>query len=203
MLPLLALPALAQRQVMIFADGEGVKRTGGVSSFSPGARFEPTFRAGGGAGGGVNIFVSNRLSVEAKVAALGTKSRIRVAGSDFIAIADLGWTQIYPISAVMQWHLANRGALRPYIGGGAVHTILKDVNERVGPTATGVRFKDPTGLVVDAGLELSLGRRWSLLADGRYVPIETRSRASFSGTSSSVDLSVRPAIVSFGAGYRF
>jgi outer membrane protein W len=42
-----------------------------------------------------------------------------------------------------------------------------------------------------------------MLADARYVPIETKSRATFPGTTSSVDLSVRPAIVAFGLGYRF
>jgi outer membrane protein W len=62
---------------------------------------------------------------------------------------------------------------------------------------------DPTGLVVDGGLEFNLGRRFNLLADARYVPIETKSRATFPGTTSSLDLSVRPAIVAFGLGYRF
>jgi outer membrane protein W len=84
-----------------------------------------------------------------------------------------------------------------------VHTILRNINERFGPTATGIRFKDPTGLVIDGGLQFNLGRRWNLLADARYVPIETKSRATFLGTTSSVDLSLRPAIVSFGLGYRF
>ncbi len=200
---LVTIPAFAQRRVDVFIDAEGVRRTGNVTSFSPGTRFEPSFRSGGGVGGGINLFVSNRLSFEAKVAALGTKSRIRVVGSDFIAIADLGWTQIYPISAVMQWHMLEHGTVRPYIGGGVVHTILKNINEKFGPTATGIRFKDPTGLVVDGGIEFNLGRRWNLLADARYVPIESRSRATFPGTTSSVDLSVRPAIVSFGLGYRF
>jgi hypothetical protein len=46
---------------------------------------------------------------------------------------------------------------------------------------------DPTGLVVDGGPEFNLGRRFSLLADARYVPIETKSRA----------------IVSFGVAHRF
>jgi len=201
---LVAIPAFAQRRVDIFFDVEGVKRTGRLSTFSPGTtRFEPSFQNGGGVGGGVNLFVSDRLSFEAKVAALGTKSRIRVIGSDFIATADLGWAQIYPISATMQWHLLEHGTVRPYIGVGVVHTILKNINKRIGPTATGIRFKDPTGLVLDGGLELNLGRRWNLLADARYVPIETTSRATFPGTTSSVDLRVRPAIVSFGLGYRF
>jgi outer membrane protein W len=200
---LVTLPLFAQRRLDVFFDFEGVRRTGKATNFTGGTRFEPSFQSGGGIGGGFNLFVSDRLSFEAKVAALETKSRIRVVGSDFIATADLGWAQIYPISAVMQWHLLEHGTIRPYIGAGVVHTILRNINERFGPSATGVHFKDPNGLVLDGGLEFNVARRWKLLADARYVPIETKSRTTFPGTTSTVDLSVRPAIVSFGLGYRF
>src|ERR1043165_4063794 len=94
-------------------------------------------------------------------------------------------------------------ALRPYIGAGAVHTVLRNINRQVGEGATGIRFKDPTGLVVDGGLELSLGRKWSFLGDARYVPMETNSRVTFPGTTSALDMKVKPLIVSFGAGYKF
>jgi outer membrane protein W len=90
-----------------------------------------------------------------------------------------------------------------YIGAGVVYTVLRNINERIGPSATGIRFKNPTGVVVDGGLEFNLARRWNLRADARYVPIETQSRATFPGTTSALDLHVRPAIISFGLGYRF
>ncbi len=200
----LALPAMAQKRVDLFFDVEGVRRTGMTSGFTPGiTRFEPQFQSGGGAGAGVNWFLSDRVSLETKVAGLGTKARLRVIGSDFVGTADLGWAQIYPISAVIQWHFLEHGFVRPYVGAGAVHTIMKNINRKLGAGATGIHFKDPTGAVVDAGLEFSLGKRWNLVADGRYVPIETKTRTTFLGTTSTVNLSVRPAIVSFGLGYRF
>ena len=198
-----ALPALAQQHVVLFFDAEGVRRTGTTTRFTPGVtRFEPTFQTGGGAGGGLNWFFTDRVSLEAKLAGLGTKTRLRIVGSDFIGTADLGWSQIYPVSAVLQWHLTERGAMRPYIGAGAVHTIMRNINEQIGAGATGIRFKDPTGLVVDGGLEFHIGKKWGLLADARYVPLETKSRAIFPGTSSSVEMSVRPLIVSFGLGFK-
>jgi outer membrane protein len=200
----LATSASAQERVDLFFDAEGVHRSGMVSSFTPGVtRFEPQFNTGGGVGGGLNFFLTDRVSLEAKLAALGTKVRVRIIGSDFVGVADLGWAQLYPISAVIQWHLLERGAFRPYIGGGVVHTILRNVNKRVGAGASGIRFKDPTGLVVDGGVEFKVARKWSLLADARYVPMETNSRVTFPGTTSSLDMHVRPLIVSFGLGYRF
>ncbi len=198
------VPAVAQRRVDFFVDAEGVRRTGTNTNFQPGVtRFEPQFNTGGGVGGGVNWFLTDRVSLEAKIAGLGSKARVRMMGSDFIGVADLGWAQIYPISTVVQWHLLERGAVRPYIGAGAAHIILRNINKPIGPGAGGIRFKDPTGLVLDGGLEFNLGRRRGLYGDARYVPMETTSRATFTGTASGLDLSVRPLIVSVGLGYRF
>ena len=87
-------------------------------------------------------------------------------------------------------------------GAGVVYTVLRNINKQIGGGATGIEFKDPTGLVLDGGLEFPLGHKWSLLADARYVPMETSSHVNFPGTTSSLDMHVRPLIVSFGAAYK-
>jgi outer membrane protein len=200
----IAAPLAAQRRVDLLFDVEGVHRASRSSDFTPGIRFEPTFNTGGGVGGGVNFFFSDRVSLEGKVSGLGTKMRVRVIGSDFVAVADLGYAQIYPISAILQWHMLERGAIRPYVGAGVSHVILRNISKKVGTSdASGIKFKDPTGLVVDGGLEFSLGKRWSLFGDARYIPIESNSRAVFVGTTSAVKISVRPLIVSTGLAYHF
>jgi outer membrane protein len=200
----IAAPLVAQQRVDLLFDVEGVHRASRNAHFTPGIRFEPTFNTGGGVGGGVNLFLSDRVSLEGKVAGLGTKMHVRVIGSDFVAVADLGYAQIYPVSAVLQWHMLKRGAIRPYVGAGVSHVILRNISKKVGTSgASGIRFKDPTGLVVDGGLEFSLGKRWSLFGDARYIPIETHSRATFTGTTSAVKISVRPLIVSSGLAYHF
>jgi outer membrane protein W len=200
-----ACPLFAQRRVDFIFDVEGVRRTGNNTSYSPGTvRFEPSFGTGGGIGAGLNFFLSDRVSLEAKAAGIEANMNVRIVGSDSVQIISLGRAQIYPISAILQWHLAEHGTLRPYIGAGVVHTILRNINRKIpSTTATGVRFRDPTGLVVDGGLELSLGKRWSIYGDARYVPLETTSRASFIGTTSVTNISVRPLIVSTGIAYHF
>jgi outer membrane protein W len=200
----IAATAVAQRRVDVFFDVEGVRSTGKVKDFTPGVtRFQPQFKTGGGLGGGLNFFISDRVSLEAKIAGLASKTRVRIIGSDFIGTADLGYAQLYPVSAVLQWHLAERRAIRPYIGAGFVHTILRNINKQVGAGASGIRFKDPTGLVLDGGLELSLSKKFSVLGDARYVPMETKAEVTFPGTPARTDMNVRPLIVSFGLGYRF
>jgi outer membrane protein len=200
---LAAAPLVAQRRIDLMIDAEGAHRTGENESFTPGVRFDPQFGTGGGAGVGLNFFLNDRVSIEAKAAALESRLRVRVVGTDFIATSDLGRAQILPISAVLQWHLSEHGTIRPYLGVGVAHVILRDVNRSVTSSATGIHFKDPTGVVVDGGLEFNLSKRFGIYGDARYIPVETKSTATFVGTSSAVKMNVRPLIVSGGVAWRF
>jgi outer membrane protein len=201
---LFAAPLFAQHRVDVLLDAEGAHRPGRNASVSTGVHFDPQFGTGGGVGLGLNFFLTDRVSIEAKAAALESQLKVRTIGSDFFAVADLGRAQIYPITALLQWHLSQHGTIRPYLGAGVAHVILRNINHSVGSTgASGIHFKDPTGLVVDGGLEVRLSKRWSILGDARYIPVETKSEAAFIGTSSSVKMNVRPLIVSAGLSWRF
>ena len=197
-----AVPAMAQRGVGLFVDAEGV-RTSDKVTFEPNVvRYEPRFDSGGGVGGGINWFFSERVSVEVKVAALKSRLHLRRSGSDFVAVADLGYAQIYPITALLQWHMLEGTAIRPYIGAGAGHVILKNIDRQT-LGLSGVHFEDPTGLVVDSGVEISLSKRFSLYGDAGYTPIETWSRLTFGGTVSSARIGEKPMIVSTGIAFKF
>jgi outer membrane protein W len=200
-LTLAASPVAAQHALELIVDAEGVRRTAEDVQFAPGrTRFVPTFATGGGAGVGVNLWLSDRVSLEAKVAGVESHLTVRSAGSDFVVNADLGYAQIYPVTAILQWHPMEHGTLRPYLGVGAAHIILRNIEDR---SDLNVRFDDPTGLVVDGGLRLRLSGKWSVIADARYVAIETRTKATFVGTSAVTEMHVRPLIVGVGVGYRF
>lgn len=201
-LAVIATPAVAQRHIVFFVDAEGV-RPSAKATFEPNVvRYEPHFNNGGGAGGGINFYFGDRVSIETKVAGLASRLRLRRSGSDFVTIADLGYAQIYPITAILQWHLLEGTAFRPYIGAGVGCTILRNISKRTFGLS-GVNFENPYGLVVDGGLELSLSKRWSLYGDARYTPIESRSRFTFIGAASSAKVDVKPLIVSTGIAYRF
>lgn len=200
-LALVALPSFAQRRVDLIIDVEGVHRAKKIEFEPNTVRYAPQFDNGGGLGGGVNWFLSSRVSLELKVAALGSKLHVRRSGSDFVAVADVGTAEIYPITALLQWHLVQHGSFRPYIGAGAGYVILKNIEKQV-IGAKAVEFDDPTGLVVDGGIEIPFGKRWSAYGDARYTPIETQARARFVGvTETKID--VRPLIISFGLAYHF
>jgi outer membrane protein len=198
----IAGPALAQRHVDFFVDAEGVRRSS-KATFEPNVvRYEPRFDTGGGLGGGINLFFTDRVSLETKVAAVESRLHLRRSGSDFVTVADLGYAQIYPITALLQWHMLEGTAIRPYIGAGVGYMVVRNISRQTFGLA-GVNFDNPTGLVVDGGLELSLSKRWSVLGDARYTPIETRSNATFVGAASAAKVDVKPLIVSAGIAFRF
>lgn len=196
-------PLLAQKHVDLIIDAQGVRRTGQNTEFTPGqTRFDPSFSTGGGLGLGIDWFTSDRVSFELKMAALQSELTVRSIGSDFILVAQLGHAQVYPVTALVKWHVLEHGSLRPYLGAGAAYVILRDI-ERHTTRFSGINFNDPVGLAIDGGVLLDLSKRWALSADIRYIPIETSSRASFAGTESSVELNVKPLIAAFGIGYHF
>lgn len=201
---LLALPIAAQRRVDLLVDAEGARRPGRSEVvFRPNeTRYTPDLDDAGGVGGGVRWFFAGRFALELKVAGLASRLHVRRTGRDFFSVANLGYAQLYPITAIAQWHLNEHGALRPYLGAGVVHVILRNIDK---PAAgfTGVRFDDPTGALVDAGLLVPLTKRWSLAGDARYIPIETTARARFAGTAATAEIDVKPLIVSVGITYHY
>ncbi|HEX8171839.1 MAG TPA: OmpW family outer membrane protein [Thermoanaerobaculia bacterium] len=195
---LIALPSLAQR-VDLILDVEGVRRNDDGPSRP--IRYDPTFETGGGIGGGVNWHFSGRTSLEVKIAALVSEMHVQITGSDFVARANLGRAQMYPITAVLQWHPVEKGSLRPYLGVGVAHVITRNIEAT--PLTPAIEFEDPTGLVLDAGLRIPFSKRWSLAGDARYVPVETRGSARFGSDDQVAELHVRPLVVGVGIVYHY
>ncbi|MGZ7080041.1 MAG: OmpW/AlkL family protein, partial [Thermoanaerobaculia bacterium] len=125
-----------------------------------------------------------------------------IIGVDYALLARVGHVQVYPVTALLKWHVLEHGSLRPYLGVGAGHIFLHDIEKKTS-SFTGVQFDDPTGLVLDAGVLIQWSRRWALSGDVRYIPVESTSRATFRGTTSAVDLNLKPLIAAFGIDYRF
>jgi outer membrane protein W len=199
-----ALPLAAERRLELIVDVEGVHRQERISGAAAGeseTTYEPEFDNGGGVGVGLNWRFTDRTSLEVKAAVLASDMRIRVISSDFVAVANVGYTNMIPISAVVQWHPFEGVALRPYIGAGVAHIIVEDIEAKGLVPAT--EFSDTTGLVLNAGLRVAISKRWSLSGDARYIPVETSGAARFGNQETEAELAVRPLIVGFGVVYRF
>jgi outer membrane protein W len=197
-----ALPLAAQSRFELILDAEGVHRNADAPSVpdEAGLTYQPSFENGGGIGGGVNWWMSGRTSLEVKVAGLASKTRVVLVGEDYVYQADLGWSQVYPITAVAQWHPVEHGSFRPYIGAGVAYVILRNIGKT--DTTPEEVFGNPWGFVLNAGLRVPLSKRWSLMGDAKYIPVETSGTVRF-GTSTQVDLEVKPLVVGVGVVYHF
>jgi outer membrane protein W len=203
------MPAWAQKgHTDLIIDVEGVRSTGSTEGAGQvGTSFDPRFQTGGGLGLGLDYYMSQHVSLEGKVSGVVSNVRIVSVRADTVTKLDLGHEQLYPVTALLKWHFTpTQTAIQPYIGAGVGHVILRNIDRsdlaRLG--ASELRFDDPTGLVVAAGLVLRTSRRWGFSADARYIPLETKSTVTAVGSSAPAErLELRPLIVGFGIVYRF
>ena len=199
---LVALPAVAERKLELIVDVEGVRRSE-IGQVTGGVRYQPDFDNGGGIGAGLNWWLSDRTSLEVKVAGLESQMHVRIVRSDAIIQGDLGSAQLFPLTAILQWHPLEGTGIQPYIGVGAAYILLRDIE---GTSATpDVTFEDPMGLVLNAGLRVPLSKRWSFTGDARYIPVESSGSVRFGEGSDAAraDIHVRPLVIGLGVAYHF
>ena len=196
-----ALPLAAQRRIDLLVDVEGVYRQSGIDAGDGAVIYSPRFETGGGIGAGVNVWMTGRVSLEVKAAVLASEMELRFVDGDAVSVVDVGFVNMIPISAVVQWHPFEDVGVRPYFGVGVVHVIMQDVEERALIPRT--NFGSDTGLLLNAGVRIPLSKRWAVTGDARYVPVETRGTVRFGDDDTRGDLDVRPLVVSFGVAYSF
>jgi outer membrane protein len=202
---LVAVSAGAQEKVDLLFDIEGVHRTAGTDPVTGagGVIYRPDFDNGGGIGGGVNWHFSSRVSLELKVAALLTGAEVRVVGPDFIGVIELDDSQVYPVTATLQWHPFEEGSFRPYFGAGVGHIFMANIEETT--LTPDIEFENPTGLLVNGGVRLIMSKRWSLYGDAKYIALETSGSVRFNDDDApaEAEMNVRPLVVAFGLAYHF
>lgn len=201
LIALAAVPLAAQSRLGLIVDLEGVHRQEIEPVIGP-VRYEPSFDKGGGLGVGLNWHFSDRFSIEAKVAGLASHMHLRIDRGDHIANADLGYAQFYPVMLTAQWHPLEGKSIRPYLGIGLAHIILRNIDET--NNAPPVEFDDPTGVVLNGGIRVPISSRWSFNADARYIPVESHGEVRFLGPNAArADIDVRPLVLGFGVIYHY
>jgi len=207
-LSLLALPALAADR---FVDLTGwavwvdTNSEGTFDSANANQPFDVSFDGKLGYGAGVNVFFSDRLSVEVMAAAV--KQGISFAGRTRPAGASGGDLNMVPITGVLQFHLIPNGTIDPYIGAGAAYVLFDDVDD---PSEFGnlnvrsIDFKDDVGLALNAGISFAITPRFAITVDGKYVPLKSSAKAVFvTGPDTTTKIDINPVIFSAGLSLRF
>jgi outer membrane protein W len=205
-----AAPAFAQRiefigrVAWISTTAEGVLE--GRTDTNP-VRIEIDDKSGWG--GAVNLFLTNRFSLE--VGASWVEPEVLVSVSDDI-VATLRGARItmIPLTAVLQYHTGGRD--RPwdlYFGAGVAYVLFSDVEGRVDEVGGGdlrrIDFENDYGVVGNVGLNLLLADHITFNLDAKYVPVKSSANAVFATgpERSPTEISINPLIISAGIGWRF
>jgi outer membrane protein len=114
----------------------------------------------------VEYFVAKNLGIEV-LAAWPFRHDVELNGVE-AATAD----QLPPTVSV-QYHFNGEGKVSPYLGVGLNYTLFFSEETR-GPLAgTDLELDSSIGLAAHAGLNFSIGERWSLGVDARWIDIDT------------------------------
>jgi len=159
-----------------------------------------------GYGLALNVFVSNRLSVE--FAASRVEPEVAFQSSNPLIPAFTGGSlEMLPITGVVQFHFNPNGRIDPYIGAGAAYVLFDNLNESEdidNINIDAIEFEDDAGLVVNAGVSIDLAPRFAINLDAKYVPVSSSATAVFAtGPGVSSDIEINPLILSAGLSFQF
>lgn len=159
-----------------------------------------------GFGAGVNLFIGNRLSLQASIYRFEPEAA--ATAGDVLANFALGQLEVIPVSLIAQFHLAPGSRIDPYAGIGVGYVLLDDI-ESVDDLELididRVELEDDYGLVYNAGVNIGLGSMFlALNLDAKYIPVDSGATAVFlAGPGQETEIEVNPLILSAGLSLRF
>lgn len=128
------------------------------------------------------------------LAAVPFKHTVSLNGAEAVELTHL------PPTVSIEYHFAPDAELRPFVGLGVNYTLIYDEKAR-GPLAgTRVGLDNSFGLAAQVGLEWVLDERWSIVADARWMDIDTDVTVNGSRVGTA---EVDPLALGLTAAWRF
>lgn len=166
------------------------------------AEFEPET----GFGLGVNVFLSDSVSVETTASLVEPDARITLFAGD-------GPTSLFPIEMIpvtigLQYHFRPVRWLDVYVGGGGAYILFEDIDD-LGDLALqdvgSIEIDDQAGFMVNVGATFELRGSLGLNVDAKYLAVEPDATVSFVRGDFVADRRVdfNPVMLSAGVSWRF
>jgi outer membrane protein W len=112
--------------------------------------------------------------------------------------ADAGDLDLDVLTATGQFHFLRGSMISPYIGGGAAY-VSGEAGAVDEDELEDVDLESDLDFLVNAGLNVGLGRSFSIFLDGKYIMYEARGEDD----TDDVALDVNPLVISGGIKLRF
>lgn len=145
--------------------------------------------------GGLQYFICPNLAVDLLLA-VPFKHDIALKGGG----GEVASTRHLPPTLSLVWYPQLGDTLKPFVGAGLNYTIFFDEKTRGALAGTKLSLDDSFGLAFVAGLEVALDPRWSIVADVRYLDIDTKARVD-GGSIGTV--TIDPVGYGLALAYRF
>jgi opacity protein-like surface antigen len=112
--------------------------------------------------------------------------------------ADAGDLDLDVLTATGQFHFARNAIVSPYIGGGVAY--ISGQAGSIDPSELeDVDLESDIDWLVNAGLNINLGRSFGLFVDGKYIFYEARGE----GDSDDDAVEINPLVIAGGVKFRF
>ncbi|HYH05780.1 MAG TPA: OmpW family outer membrane protein [Thermoanaerobaculia bacterium] len=137
------------------------------------------------------------------VGGFSTEFAYQRLGADLTLSADditeqVGDLDLDILSATGQLHFMRGGMISPYIGGGVAY-VSGEAGSIDEDELDTVDLESEVEFLVNAGLNVGLGRSFSIFVDGKYIMYEARGE----GDSDGEALDLNPLIIAGGVKFRF
>lgn len=145
--------------------------------------------------GGLQYFIRPSLAVDLLLA-VPYKHDIALKGGG----GEVASTRHLPPTLSLVWYPQLGETLKPFVGAGLNYTLFFDEKTRGALAGTHLSLDDSFGLAFVAGLEVALDPRWSIVADVRYLDIDSKARVD--GASIGT-VTIDPVGYGLALAYRF
>lgn len=164
---------------------------------------------------GSNVGVSNSVVPEIDISYFFTKNiaveaiccisphTIKAKGS-IAALGTIGKTIVFPPTVMLQYHLTDFGAFKPYVGVGVNYTHYFPNGN--GANFTGLKIKDSWGVAGQIGFDYMIDRHWGINFDVKKIMMEPNARVTLlpgGPVPLTSKVKINPWVVGAGVTYRF
>lgn len=145
----------------------------------------------------ITYFFNDNLAAEL---ILGTTfANISGAGS-IDGLGKVGKTWVLPPTATLQYHFANFGDFKPYVGAGLNYTMFYDQKAK---SADKLDIENTFGAALQAGFDYRIDDRWDFNVDVKKIFMQPKFDVTVGGTDYTGKAKLDPWLIGTGFGYRF
>ena len=202
--------AMVGGNALALDQGDWFARVGGsyISPNDDSGTIEPSFGAGSGIGVDesaqlsftVGHMVTSNIAVEL-LAALPFSHDIKGAGT-LSGLGKIGETKHLPPTLSVQYHLAPKATVRPYVGLGLNYTLFFDEDTSGALEGVGIDLDNSFGVAGQLGVDFDINKDWFFNADVRYIQIDTEASLD-TGAGDKVSVDIDPWVFTLAIGRSF